>query len=87
MNSSASFPPSATRPASAPVEAAINPPAGAAKQPSAPKLPSAPERLVKASFWTLPRTLYLQALSLSVVSGVLMLVPSMVHVRGLWPRA
>ena len=76
MNSSASIPASATRPVSAPVEAAINPPAGAAKQPSAPKLPSAPERLVKASFWTLPRTLYLQALSLSVVSGLLMLTPS-----------
>ncbi len=76
MNSSTSLPASATRPAPASDEAARNAPAGAARRPSAPKLPSAPERLVKASFWTLPRSLYLQALGLSVVSGLLMLTPS-----------
>ncbi len=37
---------------------------------------AAPQRLVRASLWDLPRPLYLRALGLSVISGVLLLTPS-----------
>jgi ATP-binding cassette subfamily C exporter for protease/lipase len=41
-----------------------------------PQLPAAPQRFLKTCFWVLPRALYMRALGLSVVSGLLMLTPS-----------
>ena len=49
--------------------------AAAAPKPAAPTLPPAQQRFVKASLW-LPRPLYLRAIGLSVVSGLLMFTPS-----------
>lgn len=43
---------------------------------AAPQLPVAPQRFLKTCFWMLPRSLYLRALALSVISGLLMLTPS-----------
>ena len=51
--------------------------AGAKTAPAAPpQLPAAPQRFLKTCFWVLPRSLYMRALGLSVVSGLLMLTPS-----------
>lgn len=43
---------------------------------AAPQLPVAPQRFLKTCFWMLPRSLYLRALGLSVISGLMMLTPS-----------
>ena len=51
--------------------------AGAKTAPAAsPQLPAAPQRFLKTCFWVLPRSLYMRALGLSIVSGLLMLTPS-----------
>lgn len=63
-------------PQSAPVAAGA--PAGAAPpaaRPAAPTLPAAPQRFVKACLWS-ARPLYLRAIGLSFVSGLLMIAPS-----------
>ena len=53
-------------------------PPGVGKQPVpvAPRLPAAPQRFLKTCFGVLPRPIYVRALGLSIISGLLMLTPS-----------